>query len=67
MSNEKEKTASEAILAGLDIERGIIVGTDKNGNTKTFFMNPTMVDLAIYTKVIDQRIFKNMESGDKKC
>ncbi len=67
MTEKKTKATnkSQAFLEGLGIARGVIIGTDKNGNTKTYLMDPTVSDLAIYTKLLDKEISNSLD-GVKK-
>lgn len=63
---EKNEMNARSILSALGIERGIIIGTDKEGNTKTYLMAPLLQDLAVYTKVIDRQILTSMDKEGRE-
>jgi len=65
VASDEKPAMIEAFLKGLGIEKGVIIGTDSQGRTKTIFMKPTAHDMAMYTKVLDNQIFKMFEQGEK--
>lgn len=68
MTNVEEKTRDQmvnALLEGLGISRGVVVGTDAMGTTKTYYLKTEVRDLAVYSKILDKSVFDALDRGAK--